>query len=202
MVSKKLILTDVDGVLLNWEYAFHVWMESKGHAPAVVDPGLFWSLAKQYGITDEHAMAYVEQFNESAAIGFLPALRDAHEYVRKLNREHGYTFHAITSLSSDSAAGKLRRMNLEKVFGPGVFEHIECLALGSSKKEYLSEFKDTGYFWIEDSIDNAIDGLELGLQPVVVEHGYTMHFSHPEIPRVKNWAEIYSLIMNAEDQAA
>jgi len=30
IMMKKLILTDVDGVLLNWEDAFHSWMESKG----------------------------------------------------------------------------------------------------------------------------------------------------------------------------
>jgi hypothetical protein len=169
-------------------------MDSKGHTPAVVDPGLFWSLAKQYGITDEHAMSFVEQFNESAAIGFIPALRDAHEYVRKLSREHGYTFHAVTSMSSDPHAGKLRRMNLDKVFGPGIFDHVECLSIGSPKKEYLTKFEGTGLYWLEDSITNATDGLELGLKPILMEHGYTMHFDHPEIPRVKNWAEIYEII--------
>ena len=28
--AQKLILTDADGVLLNWEYAFSCWMEQKG----------------------------------------------------------------------------------------------------------------------------------------------------------------------------
>ena len=26
----KVILTDCDGVLLNWEYAFHCWMDAHG----------------------------------------------------------------------------------------------------------------------------------------------------------------------------
>jgi FMN phosphatase YigB (HAD superfamily) len=29
----KLILTDVDGVLLNWEYAFNIWMKRHGYTP-------------------------------------------------------------------------------------------------------------------------------------------------------------------------
>jgi FMN phosphatase YigB (HAD superfamily) len=29
----KLILTDVDGVLLNWEYAFNIWMQRHGNKP-------------------------------------------------------------------------------------------------------------------------------------------------------------------------
>ena len=29
-MSKKIIVTDVDGVLLNWEDAFQIWMEHQG----------------------------------------------------------------------------------------------------------------------------------------------------------------------------
>ena len=33
----KVILTDCDGVLMNWEYAFNVWMQSHGYE--MVDGG-------------------------------------------------------------------------------------------------------------------------------------------------------------------
>ena len=29
--NRQIILTDVDGVLLNWEYAFKCWMEQYGY---------------------------------------------------------------------------------------------------------------------------------------------------------------------------
>ena len=29
----KIILTDADGVLLNWEHGFHSWMGEHGHTP-------------------------------------------------------------------------------------------------------------------------------------------------------------------------
>ena len=32
----KLILTDADGVLLDWEYAFNIWMTEKGYT--LVEP--------------------------------------------------------------------------------------------------------------------------------------------------------------------
>jgi FMN phosphatase YigB (HAD superfamily) len=32
-MQEKLIFTDVDGVLLNWEYAFSEWMQHQGHVP-------------------------------------------------------------------------------------------------------------------------------------------------------------------------
>ena len=55
------------------------------------------------------------QFNESAAIGFLPVLRDAMYWVKRLHEQHGYTFVCITSLSLDENAAKLREMNLQKM---------------------------------------------------------------------------------------
>ena len=30
MKLKKIILTDADGVLFNWEYAFNIWMQEHG----------------------------------------------------------------------------------------------------------------------------------------------------------------------------
>jgi hypothetical protein len=31
--NDKVILTDCDGVLLDWEYSFSSWMDSKGYEP-------------------------------------------------------------------------------------------------------------------------------------------------------------------------
>ena len=44
------------------------------------------------------------QFNSSAAVGFLPPLRDAQHYMKLLAEKHGYKFVAVTSLHSDPYA--------------------------------------------------------------------------------------------------
>jgi len=194
----KIILTDVDGVLLNWEYAFHVWMKTKGWKVRVEDKGLFWNLSKQYDITDEKALELVEIFNESAAIGFLPPLRDAVTYVNKLHHEHGYTFHAITSMSDDPSAGELRRMNLEKVFGEEIFDRVECLPIGSPKNQYLKNYTGRGHYWIEDHLDNARAGLDVGLKPLLMEHGYNLGINNPGITVVRSWKEIYQIIIDGK----
>ena len=116
MKEKKIILTDADGVLLNWEYAFTCWMEDKGYQQ---QPGANYeyNIAKRFNVeSNNKGHKLVKQFNESAAMGFLPALRDAVHYVKKLHEEAGYEFHCITSMSTDAYAFKLRRMNLEKLF--------------------------------------------------------------------------------------
>lgn len=190
---KKIILTDADGVLLDWEYAFDVWMRQHGFRKTE-DGALKYNIGRRYGIDDAQGKKLIKIFNESAAIGFLPALRDSMYYVKRLHEEHGYVFHCITSLSEDENAQELRRMNIRKLFGATAFERFVFLDTGAAKDRELGYYTDTGYYWIEDKIDNAEVGHQLGLKSLLVEHGHNMQYHNPDIPRVKNWAEIYGII--------
>jgi hypothetical protein len=194
---KKLILTDADGVLLDWEWAFNVWMQEHGFEEV---PGskLNYDMSMRYGIPKEQVKKLIRLFNESAAIGFLPALRDAMYYVKRLHEEHGFRFHCITSLSLDPNAQKLREMNLNKLFGTSAFERIVCLDTGADKEEALEEYEGTGCYWLEDKPENAIAGYRAGLRSLLVEHGHNMHHYHEGITIVKNWKEIYQLITDQE----
>jgi hypothetical protein len=190
----KIILTDADGVLLNWEYAFCCWMEQHGYTQ-IENGNHEYDIAKRFSITKECAKSKVKIFNESAAIGFLPALRDAMYYVKRLHEEHGYVFHCITSLSLDESAYKLRKMNLEKLFGPTAFTKLVCLDTGADKEAALAKYQDTGLYWIEDKMENAIAGLNAGLQPILVEHGFNMNDPIPVgMFKALNWKEIYEHI--------
>ena len=103
-MSEKLILVDCDGVLVDWVYSFDRWMERHGRKKLRDD---VYDLAECYGIEKAEAKNFVKMFNESANIEYLPPLRDAVKYVRKLHEEYGYIFHCITSLSLDPFAQKL-----------------------------------------------------------------------------------------------
>jgi FMN phosphatase YigB (HAD superfamily) len=189
----RLILVDADGVLLDWEYAFNIWMQEHGFEEV---PGSKFSyeMDERYGIPKEQVRKLIRLFNESAAIGFLPALRDAMYYVKRLHEEHGYRFHCITSLSTDPNAVRLREMNLAKLFGKTAFERVLCLPTGANKNEALEEYRDTGCWWIEDKPVNAEAGLAVGLRSLVIEHGHNMHYYHEHITLVKNWRDVYQLI--------
>ena len=189
---KTTLLVDCDGVLCNWEYAFAVWMEQHGHEK---QPGsdFVYDIGERYGISRDQGRKLIKLFNESAAIGFLPPLRDAMYYVKRLHEEHGYVFHCITSLSTDVNAGRLREMNLRKLFGKTAFEGVTCLATGANKDSALEPYADSMLWWIEDKPENADLGHNLGLQSILMEHGHNMHHECP-YPVVKNWREIYAII--------
>jgi len=193
MEKDKIILVDADGVLLDWEWAFNVWMQEQGFE-RVKGYQFVYEMGERYGISKEQCKKLIKIFNNSAHIGFLPALRDAMFYIKRLHEEHGYCFHCITSLSEDKNAGKLRKMNLRKLFGKTAFEEFIILGTGDDKDKALAEYKDSGLWWIEDKPENAVAGLNAGLKPLLMEHGHNMSFKHPEILRVKNWKMIYEIV--------
>lgn len=186
----NVILTDCDGVLLNWEYAFYTWMEEQGYEPNGDQEA--YDMGDRYGIDDETKRHLVRMFNQSASIGYLPPLRDAMYYVDLLHRKHGYVFHVITSLSLNVAAQKLRTRNLRKLFGETVFEKFVYLDTGADKDEALSEYQGTEYTWIEDKYENALCGMKLGLDSILIEHGHNMHVT--DVPLMKNWKDVYEYL--------
>ena len=192
-MKNKVILTDCDGVLTDWEYAFDIWMQQHGFNK-VEGGNLKYNIGKQYGIDYEQGKKLIKIFNESAAIGFLPALRDSMYYVKRLHEECGYVFHCITSLSRDENAQELRRMNLRKLFGKTAFEKFVFLDTGEDKVEALAPYQGTGCYWVEDKVDNANAGADIGLKPLLMMHGHNMDHVSRRYQMVKNWQDIYNIV--------
>ena len=186
----KVILTDCDGVLLNWEYAFNIWIQRQGYN-LVPDGEEKYDMGDRYGISSDLKKTLVRHFNESATMGFLPPLRDAMYYVDLIHRKHGYVFHMITSLSLDESAQKLRIQNTKKLFGETAFEKFIFCDTGADKDEALEPYRDSGLLWIEDKIENAELGNRLGLQSILIEHGHNMDYRNDDIPLVVNWEQLY-----------
>jgi FMN phosphatase YigB (HAD superfamily) len=192
---EKIIVTDADGVLLNWEYAFCVWMADQGYTQ-ILKGNEEYDLCKRFNTSFEDAKSKVRTFNASAAMGFLPALRDARYYVKRLHEELGYNFHCVTSLGLDPNAKKLRQMNLDKLFGPTAFSVLECLDTNASKEAALEKYRDTGYYWIEDKFSNAVAGQAVGMKPILIEHGWNMDEVVPTgMKKVTTWKELYNYIV-------
>jgi hypothetical protein len=187
-----IILTDCDGVLLNWAQSYHWWMHRKGYRPKNPDE---YAMDKCYGIPRDESKELCRTFCESAAVGFLPPMRDAVKYVRKLHEEHGAVFHCITSMSNDPWAYKLREQNLNRIFGEGVFERLVCLDCGADKDEALERYRDSDFVWVEDKPENAELGAKMGLNSFLLTHDYNRnHELKDGVIRVNNWKELYEYI--------
>lgn len=186
----NIILVDCDGVLCDWEYSFTQYMNHKGYPTVAYSE---YNVAKRFGLTKEEGKKYVSEFNDSAAIAFLPPLRDAVYYMKRLNMLHGYKFHCITSLSTNRYAQKLRVQNLELLFGKELWDHFVFLPCGADKDEELKVYEDSECFWIEDKPDNAEVGKALGLDSLLVAHEHNAYYKG-DIPRFTKWKHIYNHI--------
>ena len=186
----KRIIVDCDGVLLDWAYAFDVWMVEHGYS-RLPNTSQYYDQTLRYGILQVEAITQIKKFNESGCVGFIPAFRDSVEYVTKLS-ELGWKFEVISCLDKDKYAQNLRQKNLLHLFGD-VFGFIDCaLDFRVGKEQYLLDrYKGKKYYWIEDSVDHAESGKRVGLNSIVMDHPYNKEWGGP---RVENWKEIYQII--------
>jgi len=197
-MAQKYIITDIDGVVLDWEEGFSVWAEHHGHTK--VEGFQFkYSIGDRYGLTHQQGNQMVKTFNESAAIGFLPPLRDAQFFIKKLHEQHRYKFIALTSLSLDPYAKTLRERNLAKLMGRYAFSKVICLDTGADKDEALERLakKYKGSYWIEDKPVNLEAGVNVGFKGILLEHGHNMD-SNVNGYVAKNWEDIYNHIIDNE----
>jgi FMN phosphatase YigB (HAD superfamily) len=191
-INNKVILTDVDGVLLDWGYAFDSWMNRHGYE-INGEPDVY-SVHVKYDIQSKESKRLVRMFNESAWMRKLPPFRDSIKWVKKLHEEHGYVFHAITSQTDDQYAGILRIKNLREMFGNTVFEKYTILDTGADKDEALKEYENTEVYWIEDKPENVDTGINLGLRGILMNHDYNKSYEGSAY-QVNNWKEIYNMIV-------
>jgi FMN phosphatase YigB (HAD superfamily) len=194
----KVILTDVDGVILDWEAGFHEWMEDAGHRPVEGHEDMH-GMHLRFDMERSTAHNMVRQFNESAAIGFLRPLRDAVQGMQEL-ASMGYRFEIITALGLNRHAQTLRYQNLSYVLGPAVKFHVYYVDTAAPKTEILNEMgqRYPGHWWIEDSPQNARDGIRAGLRSILIRHPFNEGYKM-KCPRVYGWDEIVNLVKIDEE---
>ncbi len=201
--NNRIILTDVDGVLLEWEHHFTKWMLQKTlfddrgarYHPYRLLPDkqdTYW-MEERFGLTKNEIRIQIREFNRSAWMGTQRPMLGSQTWVKLLAAE-GWTFIPITSQTSDKPAQELRKRRLGELFGEHVFTNYHILGTGADKDSALAEFHNTGLYWVEDKPANAVAGLKYGLKPILIDHPYNKDLNHDGIIRVNNWQDIHKIL--------
>ena len=203
LTSNRIILTDVDGVLLEWEHHFTKWLQlrsyfdkngNRNYPYKLLDSGQDnYDMSKRFGISKETISQEIREFNRSAWMGTQRPMLESQTWVKLLHAE-GWTFVPITSQTSDIPGQALRKKRLGELFGEHVFSNYHILGTGADKDGALAEFHNTGLYWVEDKPKNALAGLKYGLKPILINHPYNKDFNHPDIIRVNNWKQIHEIL--------
>jgi hypothetical protein len=187
--KKTPLLLDVDGVLLNWNAGFKTWMAQRGHIEICT---IEYDMAKRYGMTDQKILELIEEFNRSAAVAFLFSMPGSVLVISHL-RELGYEPVCITSFGGDMYS-QIQRQNLLNHLFQVDSINIHILDTAADKRAVLSKWKDTGYFWVEDKLSNALLGHELGLKAILLRSDHTIDYVSDEIFVADSWWQIHQYI--------
>jgi len=191
-MKPRIVLTDVDGTIIDWIQGFKSFMHSKGLEEIPGTEHKYY-LNKRYPISFEEALVHVTEFNESKYLADLQPMKKSVEFIKKLNEKHRFRFVAITSVGDHPNTLYYRKQNLEKHFGQ-VFNEIRCLTLTTSKFYELSRWANSDLFWIEDHFRQAEAGYEVGLKSILMNDPTNEQFETTLFPRVNDWEEIYHMI--------
>jgi 5'(3')-deoxyribonucleotidase len=160
-MQKKIILCDVDGVLVDWFSQFPYFIKSKGlcveESLRRYSAGEWVTLENSLGVTPEHAAELMEEFCTSEHIRYLTAMPDAIAVVNRL--KHKYDFIGVTAISNHPDTIKYRMENLDFWF-PGAFSKMHCVGCNASKLATLMKYDHT--FWIDDSPHHVHEGVLAG----------------------------------------
>lgn len=188
----KKIITDVDGVLLDWNVKFNEWMEDEGFAIANPDS---YAVHRRYDINREQADGLVKDFNESVWLSHLYYWNDSKDGVQKLV-DNGYKIDICTAVGTNEYVQETRNRHLRYCFGKNTFDKMHYVTANGPKDHILQTYEGTGIYWLEDKPENAVAGLKYGLRPILINHPWNHWFEHKDVLAVNNWQEICEIILN------
>jgi len=196
-MTKKILLTDIDGCVVKWNKAFDTFMTTLGFHKTPNETS--YNMAKRYSdVPEDVVLDCLHLFNVSGHICNLEPLPDAVEYLNKF-ADDGYQIIGITSIGTHELTQHHRNVNINRNFHH-VFSEVIHLETGSHKRDVLTHWKDSGCYWVEDFLPNAHDGHLLGLKPIVVTQPWNsdMEVEYPRVSPYNAWKSIYEIVTNGQ----
>lgn len=197
-MNEKLIYSDVDDVMVEWLKHFHEHATELGYK--TVDETC-WNLNDRYGIPVENVDTLYLDFNASEKSLYFEGVKNIH-YAKKISDEFGYKYVLVSACGESQKGHPIydnRIVNVSGLIGEENIHSLYCTRGSAEKRAILERDAHTGKVWIEDNINNAIMGYELGYKTFLFNRKYNLGADVPEgIQRVECWEEIYSEISTLE----
>jgi len=188
-MKNKIILVDVDSVLLLWRDGFKLYMKHLGHEWLDIEND--YNMSNHFDLSENEVHNHIIQFNNGHwEFGVLQPVEGAVDGMKAL-AEMGYKFVAISSCSIHPQSKALRQANLYNIFGD-VFNFVHCVAINESKETHLADYEPT--FWIEDNFKNCVDGLKYRHKCILLNQKWNENDHNDKIVRCYTWLEVVDFI--------
>lgn len=181
----KILLTDIDGVVLDWQAHFNDYLDKYYPDQELFDPTVF--------AQGETTGKIIKEFNNTAWIGFLKPWKDSIEVLTEL-KNLGWKIYGCTSMGTDQYANALRKKNVENLM-PDVFTQLDIIPFMQPKGNWLSQWRGSGAIWVEDKWSNAILGADMGIKTFLMKQSYNSKHDYAGVEKVDNWRQIYNKVI-------
>ena len=189
MAVKPTFVTDVDGVLFDWNTGFLHWLyDNYNIAPDTVDRTSYnvanWFSA--YSCND--IFRFIETFNQSNAAHTLSIIDGSQRAIKRLSAD--FDIVAVTAFAACENGAALRTQTLMREF-TGIKE-VVVLPMGSTKRDALERLQPAVF--IDDYERYLLESVDLGINTLVMDQP---HNRHVNLPRVTHWDNIESVLTSA-----
>lgn len=186
----KVIITDVDGCILNWSNGFIEYIKSL-NMDSKKDLNSCWDLEEYLGLPTKEVDNLAKDFNITNNFKHLKSDYKSDVYIPLLHGM-GYDFIAITACGSSDITSKYRTINLNELF-PGIFKEIFCCDHNYEKNDILKNLPNSKY-WVEDHYHNCKFGIDNDHVCFLMDP-YNNHKEDNSVISVSDWEEIYERII-------
>lgn len=202
---KPVILTDVDGILVQWASGLPYFAQKHGINTETILKTLvdekFRGGTEMFGFNERISDMLMCEYNNSEFIKYLAGYADAIDVVNRLKAR--FDFIAITALGDTNEALMNRCCNLNTLF-PGAFKDIMCVNVGESKMPHYikvkQKYKDRLVCFIDDLASNLEDCHDAMSTLPLIHMIRTESADRKECKCpadvVKNWYDVERLIKN------
>lgn len=186
----KILLTDVDDVLLTFHSSFSKYLETyKGFKKIKSD---CYKFSEMYDFDPTLEINYINEFAKSYHFANLQPFGEAEKYLKKIKDNNWYIV-AITAVDNDDDLLIKRKINLKCVLG-NVIDEIHMIGTRKSKLNKLKEFKKT--IFIDDNTKHIEEGIEANHDVLLMSRPYNTFYYNEKVKRVNNWKEIYEYLQS------
>lgn len=183
-MSTKLsfLLSDLDGVYVDWTTGFTKYMASIGHIAKHANPTVF--TMQDIFPQLEKPWLHIRDYQQSEFYAKVKPYDGALEAYKEV-KANGIEIIAITSCGLEPETVRMRK---EFVAAQGVFSDLFMLDMGASKTDVLKKFSNAAF--IDDQEHVALEGVNAGHLSLLKTMPYNIDVKHHKLSRVSDFNEI------------
>lgn len=193
--GRKIILSDIDGVMLDWMGGFSKWLNAR--FGWVEKPGseIYYSVMDRFAELNNVStvIELVTQFNNSDEFGQLEYFADAESGVNLLRERMGdkVVIVPVTQIGNTPRSRALRQKNLTDRFGADLFDFnlMYTFDLSEGKHRAFTRWQDSGILFIDDHAKHCQDAHEHGIHTFMFGTTYNLDDSIGGVRRVNCWED-------------